>query len=142
MKRFVCGVLLVPALVVLPACSQRNGQDEQSKRDREALQGAWEVVAAEANGEPPPPGLLLIGAKFTFSSDKSTLLGKEGTFELDATQNPRRITLLHGRVRQVGIYELNKDDFKCCVGPPDDPPTEFKTRPRTDHTLLVLKRKW
>lgn len=141
MMRFVCGFLLVFALVVLPACSQRSGQDEQSKRDREAIQGEWEVVAAESNGEPPPPGFL-IGTRLTFAGDKSTLLGKEGTFELDASQSPRRITFLRGSVRQIGIYELNKDDLKWCVGPPDDPPTEFKTKPRTDHTLLVLKRKW
>jgi uncharacterized protein (TIGR03067 family) len=127
------------SLVVVTACS-RTGSDERSKADHAALQGEWEVVSAESNGEPPPPGLL-DGAKFAFSGDGLTLLGKEGTFELDATQSPRRIDFVRGKGRQLGIYELDGDSLKLCVGPADDRPTEFKTKPRTDHSLFVLKRK-
>jgi uncharacterized protein (TIGR03067 family) len=127
------------SLVLVPACSG-PGSDERSKADRAALQGEWEIVSAESNGEPPPPGML-DGAKFAFSGDNLTLLGKEGTFELDATQSPRRIDFIRGKGRQLGIYELDGDRLKLCVGPADDRPTEFKTQPRTDHSLFVLKRK-
>jgi uncharacterized protein (TIGR03067 family) len=132
-------VVVASSLALVPACS-RTGQDEQSKSDHAALQGEWEIVSAESNGEPPPPGML-DGAKFAFSGGNLTLMGKEGTFELDTTQSPRRIDFVRGKARQLGIYELDGDSLKLCVGPADDRPTEFKTKPRADHSLFVLKRK-
>jgi uncharacterized protein (TIGR03067 family) len=137
--RVFLAVGAVSIVVLVPACGGR-GKDEQSKRDHAALQGEWEIVSAESNGEPPPPGLLN-GAKFAFSGDKLTLLGKEGTFELDATKSLRQIDFVRGKTRQIGIYELDGDNLKLCVGPADDRPKEFTTRPRTDHSLFVLKRK-
>jgi uncharacterized protein (TIGR03067 family) len=132
-------VVATSSLVLVPACSGK-GQDEQSKNDHAALQGQWEIVSAESNGEPPPPGLL-DGAKFAFSGDKLTLLGKEGTFELDAGKRPRQIDFIRGKTRQIGIYELDGDSLKLCVGPADDRPKQFNTKPRTDHSLFILKRK-
>jgi uncharacterized protein (TIGR03067 family) len=132
-------VLLMSTLGLLSACS-RTGGDEQSKADHAALQGEWEIVSAESNGEPPPPSFL-DGARFAFSGDNLTLLGKEGSFQLDATKTPRQIDFVRGKTRQPGIYELDGDSLKLCVGPSDDRPKEFQTRPRTDHSLFVLKRK-
>jgi uncharacterized protein (TIGR03067 family) len=138
MRAFL-SISVLSAVVLVFGCGSR-GQDEQSKKDHAALQGEWEIVSAESNGEPPPAGLL-DGAKFAFSGDKLTLLGKEGTFELDATKNPRQIEFVRGNTRQIGIYELDGDNLKLCVGPADDRPKAFKTKPRTDHSLFVLKRK-
>ena len=138
MQFFLRLVATVP-LVLMPACSGK-GQDEQSKKDHAALQGEWAIVSAESNGEPPPPGLL-DEAKFAFSGDKLTLLGKDGTFELDASKSPRQIDFIRGKSRQIGIYELDGNSLKLCVGPSDDRPKEFKTKPRTDHSLFVLRRK-
>jgi uncharacterized protein (TIGR03067 family) len=137
--RLFLPVVVASTLALLPGCAGR-GQDDLSKGDRAALQGEWEIVSAESNGEPPPPGLL-DGAKFAFSGDKLTLLGKEGTFELDATKSPRQIDFVRGNSRQIGIYELDGDSLKLCVGPSDDRPKEFKTKPRTDHSSFALKRK-
>ena len=133
--------LLWPAVgvLVLSGCTPA-GQDDQSTKDRAALQGEWEVVSAESNGEPPPPHLL-DGAKFVFSGDKLTLMGKEGTYTLNAAANPRQIDFVRGQGRQIGIYELDGDQLKLCVGPSDDRPKEFSTKPRTDHSSFVLKRK-
>ena len=139
MMRFFFWVVATSALVSVPACSGR-GQDEQSKKDHAALQGEWEIVSAESNGEPPPPGLL-DKAKFAFSGDKLTLMGKEGTFELDSGKSPRQIDFIRGQTRQIGIYELDGDSLKLCIGPADDRPKTFKTKPRTDHSLFVLKRR-
>ncbi len=139
MMRFILWAIVATALIALPACTRR-GQDGQSKKDHAALQGEWEVVSAESNGEAPPPGFL-IGAKVAFSGNQSTLLGKEATFELDASKRLRQIDFVHVKSRQIGIYELDGDSLKLCVGPPDDRPKEFKTKPRTDHSLLILKRK-
>ena len=128
-------------LILVPACSGK-GQDEETKKDRAAIQGEWEIVSAESNGEPPPPGLL-DGAKFFFSGEKLTLLGKDGTFELDATKSPREIDFIRGKSRQLGIYELEGDRLRLCVcaGPYDDRPREFRTKRFTDYSLFVLKRK-
>jgi uncharacterized protein (TIGR03067 family) len=81
------------------------------------------------------------GATVTFAGKKAALLGKEGTFAIDASKRPHWIEFIRAGSKQVGIYELSGDDLKFCVGPPDDCPKEFKTKPRTDYTLLVLKRK-
>ncbi|MBI3097371.1 MAG: TIGR03067 domain-containing protein [Planctomycetes bacterium] len=139
--------LLTALMLACLGCGQSRaptdppaGSLEQSQKDRAALQGNWEVLSAESNGEPPPPGLLN-GAEFAFSGDKLTLLGKEGTYEIDAGRSPRHIDFLRGTARQLGIYELSRDRLTLCVGPADDRPREFKTNPRTDHSLFVLKRK-
>jgi uncharacterized protein (TIGR03067 family) len=139
MMRFLLCVIAVSLLVLISGCSGR-GKDEQSQKDRAALEGEWEILSAESNGEPPPPGLLN-GAKFAFSGDKLTLMGKEGTYEIDASQNPRQIDFIRGNTKQIGIYELDGDRLKLCVGPADDRPKEFKTKPQTDHSMFVLKRK-
>ena len=68
-------------------------------------------------------------------------MGKEGTYEIDASKNPREIDFIRGKTKQIGIYELNGDRLKLCVGPSDDRPKEFTTKPRTDHSMFVLKRK-
>jgi uncharacterized protein (TIGR03067 family) len=70
-----------------------------------------------------------------------TLLDKEGTFELDASKNPRQIDFVRGQARRIGIYELDGDNLKLRFGPADDRPKEFKTKPRTEHSLFALKRK-
>lgn len=139
MTRFLPCVIAVSLLVLASGCSGKR-QDDQTQKDRAALQGEWEIVSAESNGEPPPPGLLS-GAKFAFSGEKMTLMGKEGTYEIDASKNPRQIDFIRGKTKQIGIYELDGDRMKLCVGPADDRPKEFKTKPLTDHSMFVLKRK-
>jgi len=138
MRHLAC-VFVMSSLLAASACTDK-AKDAASQQDHQALQGEWEIVSAESNGEPPPPGLL-DGARFAFSGDKLTLLNKEGTFEVDATKTPRQIDFVRGKTRQLGIYDLDADNLKLCVGPADDRPKEFKTKPRTDHSLFVLKRK-
>jgi uncharacterized protein (TIGR03067 family) len=144
--RFSLWSVVMSLLFLLPACSGKGevspAQEEATKKDHAALQGEWEIVSAESNGEPPPPGFLN-QAKLTFSGDKATLMGKESRFELDASKTPRQIDFILGKSRQWGIYELDGDSLKLCVcaKPPEDRPKEFKTKPRTDHTLFVMKRK-
>jgi uncharacterized protein (TIGR03067 family) len=139
MIRSISCLIAVCLLISTSGCSE-NVQDERSQKDHDALQGEWQIVSAESNGEPPPPGLL-DRVKFAFSGDKLTLMGKEGTYKLDASKNPRQIDVIRGKSKQIGIYELDGDHLKLCVGPADDRPQEFKTKPRTDHSMFELKRK-
>jgi len=136
-KSFLLCLFIASSFIATPSCSGPV-QNDQSNKDHEAIQGEWEIVDAESNGVPPPPGMF-DHAKFVFSGNKLALLGKDRTFELDATKNPKQIDFKN--VGQIGIYELNGDNLKLCVGPADDRPKEFKTRPRTDHSLFLLRRK-
>jgi uncharacterized protein (TIGR03067 family) len=109
-------------------------------RDRTALQGEWQVIEAEVSGERLPADQV-IDEPFSFSAGKMIFLGKEATYELDATVNPRRIDIRGRESWRVGIYKLEKDRLTICVGRPDDPPKQFKTRPGAEETLLILKRR-
>lgn len=113
-------MIVISSLVLLSSCSGKRPEDEAAKRDRAALQGEWEIVSAESNGEPPPPGFL-DQAKMSFSGDKAILIGKESRFELDANKTPRQIDFINGESRQWGIYELDGDNLKlcACVQPPE-----------------------
>lgn len=84
---------------------------------------------------------MLDGAEFDFVGGALILMGKEGRFTLNAAVSPRQIEFVRGTSRQSGIYELNGDDLKLCVGPTDDRPRDFTTKPLTDHSVFVLKRK-
>jgi uncharacterized protein (TIGR03067 family) len=109
--------------------------------DLQALQGEWEVVSAESNGSPPPPEMKIIGSRFAFSGNTLTFLsGKKVSFTLDSSKRPRQIDLGRNK-QQLGIYELDGDTLKMCIGPADDRPKEFSTKPRTDHSFFLLKRK-
>jgi uncharacterized protein (TIGR03067 family) len=138
-RHFYLSMITTTFLVLMLGCSHK-GLDKQTNKDKAALQGEWEIISAESNGEPPPAGLL-DGAKLVFSADNLSLMGKDGTFELDARTSPRQINFIRGKVRQLGIYELDEDRLKLCVGPADDRPKEFKTKKFTDHSLFLLKRK-
>jgi uncharacterized protein (TIGR03067 family) len=140
------------SLALLSGCSKQKSSAPAQKPDAPAqkdlsatgdiskLQGTWSVVSGESIGEAAPKGAF-DGATVMFTGTKATLLGKEGTFEVDDSKRPRWIEFARAGSKQVGIYELSGDDLKFCVGPTDDRPKEFKTKPRTDHTLLVLKKK-
>lgn len=143
---------MLASLVLLSGCAKRKKDaptlepDAQMQResvpagDVAKLQGTWNVVAGESNGEPAPQGMLN-GATISFAGKRSVMMGKEGTFEIDEHKQPHGIEFDRAGSKQIGIYQLSGDDLKICVGPADDRPKDFKTKPRTDHTMLVLKRK-
>jgi uncharacterized protein (TIGR03067 family) len=138
MHRIRWSLLAFASLLLLAGCSK--SKDVATSADLAKLQGSWNVVSGESNGEPPPKGLF-DGATVRFSGKTAILMGKEGTFEIDESKQPHWIEFNRPGSRQIGIYELSGDDLKFCVGPPDDRPKEFKTKPRTDHTMMVLQRK-
>ena len=69
----------------------------------------------------------------------------EGTFQLDAGKTPRRIdiTRIEGKNRfavMQGIYSLEGDVLKLCVGEPEDLPTAFASQPDSRVIYFVLRR--
>ena len=111
------------------------------------LQGNWEVVSIELNGQDMlgnVKGVLTVvtGDEFTFG-----LQIKGRLLPMDVASTPRKVDFLfteggnEGRGIFPGIYVLNGDAWKICMAPPgQDRPKEFVTRPGTDHYAQTLKR--
>jgi uncharacterized protein (TIGR03067 family) len=81
------------------------GLDAQpkSQQDLERLQGVWNIVALEADGQ-EVPAPMLTGARIAIQGDRFTSTGMgseyEGTISIDASQTPRFQFQLHRRSRE------------------------------------------
>jgi uncharacterized protein (TIGR03067 family) len=115
----------------------------ESEGDRDKFQGSWTVSTGEKAGrKAPPEGLDAVrmtftGGKFTWKTGEKVT---EGTFSLDATKTPREISMSAEGKKLAGIYRLEGDELKICVGLGDDRPTDFATKAGAKALLLVLKR--
>ncbi len=124
---------------------------EAIRKDRAALQGTWQVVASEQDGERVPAAdikdLALI-----FKDD--AILVREGgkaeekfAFKLDPTQKPKQIDLTikfgpaKGRIDRA-IYAIDGGDLRICIQSNKDAlrPVEFSTQPGSKLWLVVLRR--
>jgi uncharacterized protein (TIGR03067 family) len=120
---------------------------EPADADQKNIQGAWTVVAAEMRGEKKED---LLGSKVRFAANKITVeikgqeAAKEGTFMLDASMKLRRLDIVpRGEEKpMLGIYELDGDNLKICLGdsPDEARPVKFETQAERKVVLLVLKR--
>jgi uncharacterized protein (TIGR03067 family) len=118
-------------------------------RELERLQGSWTVVALEVEGE-VLPNSSFSGAKIVVSgSDFSALnMGAPygGTLTLNAETAPKQFDLLfrdgpHSGKRSLGIYELNGNEWKFCLGlAGSDRPQKFATAPGSGAALETLER--
>jgi uncharacterized protein (TIGR03067 family) len=139
------------AMVVLAtALATGAAGQENSRSDREKLQGAWTCVYMERNGKAIPVEkyrdgrLVMEGDTFTYTDRKH--LVSRGIRKLDPTKSPKALDDTHaegvfkGRT-YLGIYELNDDTFKTCNGSFGQPrPTSFVTTPGSGLLLVVYKR--
>ncbi len=136
--------LLVAALAVpdRPAPGD-SGRDELAKLD-----GAWAVVAYEYDGGKLSddqlntyPRLIIKAGTYRWSTAEFG-----GVFKIDATKRPKLVAYTHGEGPtngqvQLGIYELQGDIFRDCIGPPGKArPREFSVPPGSGHTLFVYRR--
>ena len=117
-----------------------------AKKDRDALQGTWNVVDAQVNGQAINADELanIKGKPFVFKGDK--LIGHgEGDYTLDASKTPKQMDFIPREGAEGGkdktfscIYELKGDDLKITfVGPDQARP---KTFDEAGAMALVLKR--
>ncbi len=128
----------------------KASQEPQLKKsDFEELQGKWVSVACEMQGT-EFKGKQLQDFHFDPSFDGKKYViqfGKirmEGTFELDPTNNPKKITLKSADGgTNLGIYTFDGDQLLICIGDKKKDgrrPTEFKTKAGSGHSLIRFNR--
>lgn len=140
MKRLVLGFVLLAGPLALAASDDAKARKEADTNARKELVGTWKGQVDE--GE---TGHVLT---FTMTTITGTKDGRQslgaGTFKLEPAANPPRMdaTRTKGGKRgekYLGIYALEGDTLKWCVGMPGGKrPTEFATK--QGQFLLILKR--
>ena len=143
-------VLIVAASVLLAA---DDPKDAAAKKEIEKLQGKWVLVAVEREGEKVPEGafkeekitLAIAGDNLSFSRTRK---GEKKNFDngsyeiVDAGAKPKKIDLTglpKPDVTMPGIYELDGNTLKICVGE-SKRPTEFASKPGSKTGVLVLRK--
>lgn len=114
-----------------------------------SLQGRWNILTLEVEGNELPassfPGAAILIEEQTFTAIN---MGADyvGTLSLDTSHSPKRLDILfrtgpHAELASLGIYELNGDVWKICLGfAGRDRPLQFRTSQRSGHALETLSR--
>jgi uncharacterized protein (TIGR03067 family) len=114
--------------------------------DLKALQGTWEIVTLELDGQQMPSGGAKIVVKDTRFISLSMGAEYEGTVSFDEGANPKTFEMNfdkgpHKGNKSLGIYELDGNTWKICLGfTGKNRPTKFETSPGSGHALETLKR--
>ena len=111
--------------------------DSTANNDREAIQGQWQVVFMEANGNVVQQGLAQL-IQIVFEGDVMRTLpdNEEMRFTLDPESSPATIDYA-GDEPVKGIYELKGDTLRLCESKGERPDDFESTQ---DTTLFRLKR--
>jgi uncharacterized protein (TIGR03067 family) len=111
------------------------------------LIGSWAVVAGESNGKNAPEEALK-DARLIFAGHKLTASSENGqsdalAYKIDSTNKTKTIDITNPAKKQtiLGIYALDGDQLKLCLGAPGSTrPDGFATKPGNGTMLLILKR--
>ena len=135
--------LCIAAIALAAALNAQDG-------DLKKLQGTWNVVSLEVEGQAMPASALG-AARIVVQGDHFTTSGMgakyEGTLELDASATPRTFNLNftsgpEAENRSLGIYELDGDDWRMCLTMRGAVrPKTFAAPAGSGLALQVLKRK-
>ena len=116
------------------------------KGDLKKLQGTWNIVSLEMEGQKYPPG----GSHIVIQGDRFTSVNMgaeyEGSVAVDETQSPKTFDLVFDKgpeagKKSLGIYELDGDTWQICLGLTGKKrPVKFATAKGTGHALEILKR--
>lgn len=114
----------------------------EDKGDRDKIQGTWIISTGEKAGRKAPAELkdvrmTFTGGEFTWKTSQNEV---KGTFSLDSAITPKEISMRAEDNKLAGIYKIEGDELKICVGVGDDRPTDFATKAGAKTMLLVLKR--
>ena len=133
---------VVIGLVCVAAVSVRA---DDKADDAKKLEGTWLVKSATLDGKDVAD---MKDGQIVVAGDKLTIKPKDGkatefTFKVDPSKKPKTMRLAfvekvpNAAPGQV-IYDLDGDDLKLVIGPPDKTPTEFTDK---GQPLVTLKRK-
>jgi uncharacterized protein (TIGR03067 family) len=145
--------LLGLSAFVLAMCPLVSTAQPADEKKADPFQGTWEVVKLEQGGQDlseglkdGPATLKFVGNKYTFTAGEDV---EEGTFKFDAKAKTPTIdlTITEGRAKgkiQLGIYKLDGDTLKVCLGEEGgkERPTKFSTAADSaDFVMFTLQRK-
>jgi uncharacterized protein (TIGR03067 family) len=139
--------LLLAAGLMLAADKPRS---DSFTKDQEKLQGTWELVSVEFNGQGisvkdlKDARLMVKGKQYNFKLHKMAL---EFTFCMDPAKKPKAIDLKvasgpdKGKVYH-GIYVLEGNTYRICrrSEPDKSRPTAFVTKKASGLMMVVWKR--
>lgn len=115
--------------------------------ERQKLQGMWEVVSSQVDGEPLAESS---ASRFTFSGPEVTfaMLGQSlrARYTLDVSKSPKALRIYRGYDGTLGtlaaIYRMDQDRLTLCMNlQPDSPaPTAFESKADDGRLLITLQR--
>ena len=113
---------------------------------KDVLQGAWNVVTLEVNGQKMPAGaaqVVVKGSRFTTTGMGATY---RGTLRVDTKVTPHTLDMVFtagpekGNTNR-GIFEIDGDTWKLCLNMTGGArPTAFATKPGSGLALETLQR--
>jgi uncharacterized protein (TIGR03067 family) len=119
------------------------------KKDMDEIQGTWKLVALEADGK-QAPAEIVAALKLVFKGNTLTFKpGEPGftnyKFKLDPTTKPARLDMTHADGTEKGdtapgIYLLEGNHLKICIGRAGNRPTAFATTAKSGQGLYTLER--
>jgi len=144
MKRYALLVLVAGLLVAA------DDKDNAIKQETKRLEGTWQVVGGEENGqESAPDAIKNLKLTFVFTGNKVAVKvdgvaqGEDTTFRLDPSKKPRELDMLvKDRVVKRCIYSLDGDELKLCFPVKEETarPSGFRTQKEDGRVLYMLKR--
>ncbi len=141
------GRLSVIALIAVMACAAMTGlATAKAEEEKSPLEGTWSVVSMADKGETLPESVVR-NARFVFSGNKLTVRIREKVivqteFTIDATQSPPTIRMVYGGKSTAGIWQLEGDDLRICLGNSvDQIPTEFASQANSPNRMLVVLKR-
>lgn len=149
MKQIVLGCLL--GLGIAAMAQADDARDDATRKDRMLLEGTWQVVSLEVNGEKSDPAdarklSVVNGADGIWSLRSEGNEVARGTNSLDASKSPKTIDLvpLDGDKKgelYKGIYEINEKTRRLCFAPAlMARPTEFATQSGSQWILVTFEK--
>jgi uncharacterized protein (TIGR03067 family) len=143
-------IALVIALAAQTFTSSLAAAPDAMKKDIGGFQGEWTMVSGATDGVPIPNYMFnQIRQVFTGDQMTGTISGTmywKVKFAIDPSKSPKTIDyeIIGGPAKgakQLGIYELNDDTCKLCVGKLNgERPKNFDATPGTGNTASTWKR--
>jgi uncharacterized protein (TIGR03067 family) len=125
-------------------------KQDADRKERAKFEGTWRFASIEVEGKKVPEEQVRKSGKMVIRGNKFTIgeggVTYRGTFKLDVSAKPKRIdvTFTAGSEKGktlLGIYELEGDTYKVCLGVPGKPrPKAFAAKLGSGQVLEVLKR--